>query len=86
MLCLCHMLLYHYNIKSLFLIFFFFPHLDILEITKPFSVLQDLPEAHRGEIYNGLFEILHNGQMVAQLQAVVRLADSLFHLYNKYVF
>lgn len=44
---------------------------DILEITKPFSVLQDLPEPLRGELYNGLFEILHDGQTVTQLQAVV---------------
>ncbi|XP_018431097.1 PREDICTED: non-syndromic hearing impairment protein 5 [Nanorana parkeri] len=44
---------------------------DILELTKPFSMLQDLPEAQRGELYNWLFEILDDGQTVTQLQAVV---------------
>ncbi|KAM5157174.1 gasdermin-E [Mantella aurantiaca] len=44
---------------------------DILELTRNFSVLQDLPEAQRGELYNRLFEILDDGQTVTQLQAVV---------------
>lgn len=44
---------------------------DILELAKHFSVMQDLPEAQRGELYNRLFEIVDDGQTVTQLQAVV---------------
>ncbi|XP_068092129.1 gasdermin-E [Hyperolius riggenbachi] len=44
---------------------------DILELTKNFSVLKELPETQRGELYDRLFEILDDGQTVSQLQAVL---------------
>ncbi|XP_075068349.1 gasdermin-E isoform X2 [Mixophyes fleayi] len=44
---------------------------DILELTKPFVVFQELAETRREEIYNLLCEILDDGNTVTQLQAVV---------------
>lgn len=44
---------------------------DILELTKWFTLLQELPEPQREELYNRLCEILEDGQTVAQIQAVV---------------
>ncbi|XP_069814876.1 gasdermin-E [Dendropsophus ebraccatus] len=44
---------------------------DILELTKWFATLQELPEPQREELYNLLCEILEDGQTVAQIQAVV---------------
>ncbi|XP_056375800.1 gasdermin-E isoform X2 [Hyla sarda] len=44
---------------------------DLLELTKWFAVLQELPEPQREELYNLLCEILEDGQVVAQIQAVV---------------
>ncbi|KAM3928535.1 gasdermin-E [Leptodactylus fuscus] len=44
---------------------------DILELTKQFALLQELPEAQREELYNLLCEILDDGQTIAQIQAVV---------------
>ncbi|XP_077124900.1 gasdermin-E isoform X1 [Ranitomeya variabilis] len=44
---------------------------DILELTKRFALLQELPDTQREELYNLLCEILDDGQIVAQIQAVV---------------
>ncbi|KAM8967262.1 gasdermin-E [Pelodytes ibericus] len=44
---------------------------DILEFTKPFLILEDIPEAERLELYKMLHEILYDCQMVTLLQYVV---------------
>ncbi|KAM4028964.1 gasdermin-E isoform 2-T2 [Anomaloglossus baeobatrachus] len=44
---------------------------DILELTKRFALFQELPDSQREELYNLLCEILDDGQIVSQIQAVV---------------
>ncbi|XP_044148625.1 gasdermin-E [Bufo gargarizans] len=44
---------------------------DLLELTKQFALLQELPDSLREELYNLLCQILDDGQTVAQIQAVV---------------